>query len=92
MITEYHTREMVTISESKLRNALKFGTSGEVDSKEGGAQAEGLLNAPPNCIKVGTPQEELNGAIREALIQHPPIQCLQTKLIFDVRINDPFLD
>ena len=60
MLTEYHTHEMVTATERKLRNALKFGTSGEVDSKEGRADAEGLLVAPPNCSEVMALQVELN--------------------------------
>ena len=48
MLTEYHSREMVTPSERKPWNALKFGTAGEVDSKEGQAQAEAFLLAPRN--------------------------------------------
>jgi len=68
VLTEYHTREMVTAIERKLWNALKFGTTGEVDSKEGGAPAEGLLVVPPNYSKVGATQVELNGAVGEAFI------------------------
>ena len=83
---------MVTVSERKLWNALKFGQSGEVDSKEGGASAEGLLIVPPNCSEVGSPQVEFNGAVGEALVPHPLQQSLRTKLIFDVRIDDPLLD
>ena len=54
---------MVTAMESKLFNALKFGTAGEVDTKEGRALAEGLLLPPPNGSEVGAPQVELNGAV-----------------------------
>jgi len=35
VLTEYHAHEMVTASERKLRHALKFGQSREVDTKEG---------------------------------------------------------
>ena len=56
MFIEYHTHEMPTITERKLRNALKFGTAGEVNSKEGVAEDEGLLLPPPNGSKVGAPQ------------------------------------
>jgi len=83
---------MVTYTERLLWNALKFWTAREVDSKEGLAHAEGLLVPPPNCSEVGTPQVELDGAVGEALIQQPYMQCIRTKLIFDVRINDPLLD
>ena len=92
MFTEYHTDEMVTITERKLRNALKFGHSGEVNSKEGVAPAEGLENAPSNCNEVGAPQVDLDGAVGEPLITNPLLQCVRTKLIFNVRIDDPFLD
>jgi len=92
MLTEYHTHEMVTPRECMPWNALKFRTTREVDSKEGRVQAEGLELAPPNCSEFGTPQVELNGAIGEALIQQPPLQRPRTKLIFDVRIDYPFLD
>ena len=92
MFAEYHTHEMLTVSERKLWNALKFGTSGEVDSKEGGAQAEGLELAPPNRSEIETPQVELDGAVGEALIAKPHLQILRTELVFDVRIDYPFLD
>ena len=69
---------MVTHKERKLRNALKFGTSREVDSKEGVAPAEGLMVAPPNCSEVGSPQEELDGALGEALIPQHVLQCVRT--------------
>ena len=92
MLTEYHTHEMLTVIERKYRNALKFGTTGEVDSKEGVARAEGSKLAPPNCNEVGSPQVKLNGAVVEALIQQPLLQRPQTKLIFNVRINNHFLD
>ena len=55
MLTEYYTHEMLTASERKPRNALKFGQEREVDSKEGLAQAESLLVAPPKCSEVGSP-------------------------------------
>jgi len=83
---------MVTVKERTLRNALKFGQSGEVNSKEGLALGEGFELAPPNCSEVGAPQGELDGAVGEAPIQHPVHQRPRTKLIFDVRIDDPFLD
>ena len=83
---------MVTTTERSLWNALKFGQSREVDSKEGGADAEGLLLPPPDCSEVEAPQGELIGAMGEALIHQPPLQSPRTKLVFDVRIDDPFLD
>ena len=83
---------MATDNEAIVRNALKFGQSGEVNSKEGQADAEGLELAPPNRSEVGSPQLELNGAVGEALVQKSPLQCPRTKLIFDVRIDNPFLD
>jgi len=83
---------MVTASECKLRNALKFATAGEVNSKEGRAPAKGLHTVPPNCSEVGTPQVELHRAVGEALIQQPPLQRPRTKLIFDVSIDNPFFD
>ena len=83
---------MVTATESKLRNALKFETTGEVDSQEGVALAGGLLVVPPNCSEVGEPQVELDGAMGKALITKPPPQYQQTKLIFNVDIDYPFLD
>ena len=83
---------MATLIESKLRNALKFGTTGEVDPKEGAAIAEGLLVLQPDSSDAGAPPGELNRAVGEALIQHPEMQRLRTKLVFDVRIDDPFLD
>ena len=92
MLTEYHTLEMLTASERTRLNALKFGTTGEVNSKEGRAQTKGLLNSPPNCSEVGAPEVELNGAVEEALILKPPMQSVRTKLIFDVEIDDPFFD
>ena len=92
MLTEYHLHEMVTATERHLRNALKFGTTGEVDSKEGRAIAEGLLLHPPNCNEVGIPQVELNRAMGEALVPQPPQKSQRTKLVFDVRIDNPFLD
>ena len=92
MFTEYHTHEMVTLTERILRNALKIGTSREVDSKEGVATAEGLLIAPRNCSEVWSLQVELNGAVGEALIQQPPMQVVRTKLFFDIFFNDQFLD
>ena len=92
MLTEYHTHEMGTSTERHLRNALKFGTSGEVNSKEGRAHAEGLLVTPPNCIEVGTSQVELNGAVGEAIVLQPYLQRLRTKLVFDVIFDYPFLN
>ena len=83
---------MLAARESMLRNALKFVTAREVDSKEGGAQAEELLLPPPNYSEIGTPQVEIDGAVREALVLQPPMQGVRTKLIFDVRIDNPFLD
>ena len=92
VLTEYHTHEIATVSERIIRNALKFWASGEVNSKEGVASDEGLLLPPTNCSEVGAPQGELNGAVGEALMQHPFQQRPRTKLIFDVGIDDPFLD
>jgi len=84
---------MVTACECCPWNALKIGTAGEVDSKEGVAPAEVLgIVTPPNCNEVGAPQVELNGAVGEALILQPRPQCMRTKLIFDVRIDNRFLD
>jgi len=71
VLTEYHTLEMTTLSERMLWNALKFGTAGEVNSKEGGAAAEGLLVAPPNYSEVGASQVELNGAVGKAPVLQP---------------------
>ena len=68
MLTEYYNHEMATTRECKLRNALKFGTSREVYSKEGEAHAERLLVAPPKCSEVESLQVELDGAVGEALI------------------------
>ena len=82
---------MVTGTERTPRNALKIGTTGEVDSKEGEARREGLNIVPPNYYEVKTPQVELNGAMG-ALIFQPPTQHPRTKLIFDVGIDYPFLD
>ena len=91
MFTEYRTYEMATVIERSRWNAHKFGTSGEVDSKEGVAIAEGLLAAPPNCSEVETPPVELNGAVGEALMMQPLRQCLRTTLIFDILFNVNFL-
>ena len=74
MLTEYHPHEIGTVKESSLWKALKFGTSGEVNSQEGCAIPEGLLVAPPNCSEVGALQVELNEAKGEALVQQPPVQ------------------
>jgi len=68
MLTEYVTLEMGTATERHKRNALKFGTSGEVDSKEGWAFAKGLVVVPPNCSELVAPQEKFNGSVGEALI------------------------
>ena len=92
MITEYHTCEMEAHTKRNTWNALKFGTTGEVHSQEGEAHAEGLMLAPPDCSEVGKPPGELNGAVREALVLQPLLQCPRTKLIFDVRIDNQFLD
>ena len=83
---------MATLTERKLWNALKFGTTREVNSQEGGAPAEGLMLPTSNCSDAGEPQVELNGAVGEALFQQPVPQRLRTKLVFDVRIDNPFLD
>jgi len=74
VLTEYYTHEMVTVIERELWNALKFGTTREVDSKEGVAPAEHCLITTPNCSEVGAPQVELDGAVGEALILQPPQQ------------------
>ena len=83
---------MAVGSERTHMNALKFWTSREVNSKERVAPAEGLLLAPPNCSEVGALQVELDRAVGEALILKPPLQCVRTKLIFDVRIDNQFFD
>ena len=83
---------MATISERSLRNALKFGQSGEVNSKEGEATAEGLELTPPNCSEDVTPQVELDGAVGRGPISKPPTQLPRMKLIFDVDIDDDFSD
>jgi len=62
---------MATFTERPLWNALKFGTTREVDSKEGLAPAEGLIVDIPNYNEVGAPQVELNGAVGGALMQQP---------------------
>jgi len=92
MITEYHAHEMATISERCYWNALKFGQAGEVNSKEREAPIEGWFLAPPICNDVGTPQGELEGAVGDALIQQPAMQCPRTKLGFDVFFDDQFFD
>ena len=83
---------MLTASERKLWNVLKFGTAGEINSKEGPAPAEGMIVVPPNCSEIGSYQVELDGAVGEALVLQPLPQVPRTKLIFDVRIDNPFLD
>ena len=83
---------METVIERFLRNALKFGTTREVNSEERWAHAEGLMLPPHNCSELTASQVELNGAMGEALVLQPPLQCVRTKLIFDVRIDNPFLD
>jgi len=92
VFTEYHTHEIATLSERHLRNALKFGTSSEVDSQEGVTTAEGLEFAPPNCSEVGAPKGELDGAVGECLAKPLPQVSVRAKLIFDIEIDDPFLD
>jgi len=74
VLTEYNLHEMATATERLLWKALKVGTSSEVNSKKGGAQAEGLELDPSNCSEVGAPQVELNGVVREALFLKPPPQ------------------
>ena len=59
---------MVTLSERKLRNALKFGTTREVNSKEGLAPAEGGVTLPIIQFEGGSPQVELDGAVGEIFI------------------------
>ena len=83
---------MSTATERNLRNTLKFETAGEVDSQEGWEITEGLPPATPNCSKVGASQEELNGTVGEALVHQHRLQCVRTKLIFDVVFDDPILD
>ena len=71
MLTECHAHEMATAKECIIRNALKFGTTGEVNSKEGEARVEGSDVAPSSCSEVGAPQGELNGAVGETGITKP---------------------
>ena len=92
MFTEYHAHEMLTASERKLRNALKFGTAGKVNSQERLKIRQGSSSNHHNSSEVAAPQVELNGAVDEALTLHPLPQCLRTKLILDVIFDDPFLD
>ena len=92
VFTEYRAHKMVTAKERSLRNALKFGTSREVNSKEGRAHAEGVELAPPNCSEVGEPQVELDGAIGEVHILQPLLQHFRTKSIFDIFFDDQFVD
>ena len=92
MLTEYRIHKMGTAIKRMLWNALKFGTSREVNSKEGGALDEGWELAPPICSEVVAPQVELDGAVGEALIQQHPPQRPRTKLIFQVIFYDQFLD
>jgi len=83
---------MVTARERHLRNALKFGTSGEVNSQEGRALAKGRELAPTNFSEVGSSQVELKGAVREALVkQHPP-QIHRKRCFSDVVFDNPFMD
>ena len=63
VLTEYCTHEMGTGSEHKLRNALKIRTSTEVNSKEEGAHAEGLLSTPTNYSEAGSSPAYLYGTI-----------------------------
>ena len=79
-------RLSTTNSAQHTLNALKFGTAGEVDPKEGMAHAEGLLLPPPNCSEVGAPQVELDGAVGNALTLQPPLQRPRTKA--DIRRQD----
>ena len=83
MLTEYDTHEMSTLKERTPWNALKFGTTGEVNSQEGGTHAEGSELAPTKCGEVVAPQEELNGAESPWWSLQPYLQRLRTKLIFD---------
>ena len=52
VLTEYCTHEMAKATESCPWNALKFGTSREVNSKEGRAHAEGFMFAPPIAVRL----------------------------------------
>ena len=54
---------MATAKERTLRNALKLGTTGEVDSKEGLTLASGSLVPPLKISEVGSLQIELNGTV-----------------------------
>jgi len=82
---------MVIVTERKLLNALQFWTAGEVNSKEGCTIPEWFLLPQTKCSEVGAPQVELDGAVVEALVLNPDRQCRRTKLILDVRIDNPFL-
>jgi len=84
---------METASERLIWNALKFGTTREVNSKEGVATVEGmLLLAPPNSSEVGTSHEDFDGAVGEITITKSPHHIISTKLLFDVRIKNDRLD
>ena len=59
MLTEYHTHEIATLTESQRWEVNEFGTAGEVDSK-GVAGDEGSAVHQTYGLKVGAPQVELN--------------------------------
>ena len=82
---------MVTIIQRSLRNTLKFGTTEEVNSKEGVAPFKGIELAPPESSEVRTPQVKLDGTVGEALITKPQLQSPRKKLIFDIFFDDQFL-
>ena len=94
MLTEYHTHEMVTLIERTIRNALKFGATGDVNSQEAIAFCKRNPIPPRKGREDLTPQDIINGAVGEARIRQPQLQRrrLATKLRFDVDINDPGLD
>ena len=72
MLTKYHTLEMVAVSERKLRNALKFGTTGEVNSKKrlnfSERHSPSCHIIPPNGSEGGALQVDLDGAVGEGHI------------------------
>jgi len=86
---------MGTVREHTLRNALKFGTTIEIKVTDGFHVVEWeafCVEPPPYGSEVGAHQEDFDRAVGEAIIRQPLTQRPRTKLIFDIEIDDPFLD
>jgi len=54
VFTEYHTHEMSKAHERTIRNALKIGTTGEVDSKEESHLLKGCWSSHPIVVLKGS--------------------------------------